>query len=102
MTRFFHIEDEGDVGLITRKCKKCGKRFSFRSWFTWPLPDDLGIHIDEKKPSEYPAWMIRSFPPISFTVAEMLPHWSRRTKMIIVACFLFVFVALIAKCKGAF
>jgi hypothetical protein len=95
-SKFFHIDDNGDVNFFTRKCKICKKKWSLNSYIQWPLPDGLGIRINEKTKVKYPDWLYKTpYGEYAIIMADMLPHWKRRTRIIVTLSFALIIVGLI-------
>lgn len=96
MSSFYHLEDDGKVNFFTRKCKVCGARWPIKSYFSWPLPEGLGIKFEEKSKVKYPNFLYKiPYGQTAMLVADMLPHWKRPYRILATLIFISLIVGLI-------
>ena len=90
---YYHKKDSGKIGLLSRKCSKCGKRWPIMALFKYPPPKDMTRYIIEPKgPPTYAKWADR-FPFVN-VIASLLPNWPRWARILTV-CLLLLVIALL-------
>lgn len=92
---YYHTKDNGKIGLLSRKCSKCGKRWPIMAWFKYPPPEDMTkfiIERREKVPATYSKWADRY--PFVNIIARSLPNWPRWARILSVCLLLLVIVLL--------
>jgi len=74
---YYHKKDNGKIGLWSRKCSKCGKRWPVSTWFIYPPPKDMTKYVVEgkDKPTTYSKWADKI--PFASTIPQLLPNWPR-------------------------
>ena len=63
---YYHEICGGQIPILTRRCKKCGKQWPIKVWFTPNYPDDMYL-----VPKETPRWL-NMVVRISFLVFAVL------------------------------
>lgn len=73
---FIHKGCGGEINVVKRKCKLCGKVWTGGKSLLVP-PDDwmLMLQGEARKPTSYARWADKV--PYAGTVAGMLPNWPR-------------------------
>lgn len=89
---YYHLKCGGEIGILRRKCKKCGKKWPFWVWFQYPLPKDISMFYlgkskerGVKKPRRYPKWTSKF--PLATDVANLLPDWPRWARILTTVIF---------------
>ncbi len=79
---YYHLKDNGEVKFWSRKCKVCGKHWSFMTLFAMSPPKDMRYFIHtpqlkvKKGKTSYAKWA-EKVPGGAATVASWLPNWPR-------------------------
>lgn len=91
---YYHKHCNGKIGMLSRKCSKCGKRWPISAWFQYPTPQDMTKFIIEKanEPTTYSKWVDKV--PLANTIPRMLPNWPRWARLLIL-CLLIGIVVFI-------
>ena len=91
---YYHKGCNGRIGLFSRKCSKCGKRWPISAWFQYPPPRDMTKFIVEsrKEPTTYSKWADKL--PFVNVIPRVLPNWPRWAR-ILVLCVLVALVVII-------
>lgn len=86
---YYHKGCGGEIGLLTRKCKKCGHKWGISAWFQYPPPKNMTKFIVPTKPkavrgkTDYAKWADnRNVIPGVAAIASLLPNiprWARIT-----------------------
>ena len=86
---YYHIKDNGKIGFWSRRCSKCGKKWSIMAWFQYPPPKDMSKFVVErkekkvKKAASYAKWA-DGIPGVGL-FASFLPNWPRWVRILVVA-----------------
>jgi len=87
---YYHKDCWGRVGIVRRKCNKCGKKWTWRVWFYPKPPSDLiaFYSIPEAKQgnTSYAKWGDK-YPGVGF-IASHMPNWPRPIRILSFVLFL--------------
>lgn len=91
---YYHKKCNGKIGLWSRRCSKCGKKWPISAWFQYPPPKDMTKYIVEKKAEEpsYAKWADRI--PLMNVIPRALPNWPKWAR-ILVLCLLIGLVVFV-------
>lgn len=96
---YYHKKDNGRIGLWSRKCSKCGKRWPISAWFRYPPPKDMTRYIvDSKGPATYSKWADKV--PFANVIPRMLPNWPRWVRILVTCLILGVVIFIILWIRG--
>jgi len=72
----------GEIGLWSRKCKKCGKRWPLMALFGYKPPKDMRFVVipPEKQETKYAKWADKV--PYAGNIASSLPNWPRWARIL--------------------
>lgn len=100
---YYHLKDNGKIGMWSRKCSKCGERWPIMAWFQYPPPSDMTRYIiegKEKRPVKYAKWADRI--PGANVIAGLLPNWPRWARLLTVIVLVLVIISLFIFITGRF
>ena len=98
---YIHRGCNGEIGLWSRKCKKCGKRWPLKSLFALSPPKDMFYQVNPPQPKKgqtsYAKWADSDkAPPGVGWVASHLPNWPRWVRILAGILVIGIIVALLA------
>lgn len=99
---YLHRDCMGEIGLLSRRCKKCGKRWPIKYLFTPSPPDDMFFYIKPKEikrgSTSYAKWADK-YPAVG-DMASRLPNWPRWTRLLVASVSILIIVFLVLKLTG--
>jgi len=97
---YYHKHCNGKIGLWSRKCSKCGKRWPISAWFQYPPPRDMTKYIVETKrgPTTYMSWANKI--PFMSVIPRALPNWPRWARIFVFCVLIGIVVLLTLLIRG--
>lgn len=97
---YYHKKDNGKIGLWSRKCSKCGKRWPVSAWFQYPPPKDMTKYIMERagEPTTYASWADRV--PLANVIPRLLPNWPRWARILVLCALVGVIILIVVLIRG--
>lgn len=96
---YYHKKDNGVIGIWSRKCSKCGKRWPISVWFVYPPPKDMTRYVVESKgPTTYSSWADKV--PLVNVIPRLLPNWPRWARLLVTGLVLGLIILIIFWIRG--
>jgi hypothetical protein len=93
---YYHSDCGGSIGILTRRCSRCGKKWPWRLLFQYPLPPEVfsasskGPRLKRTARKTYYAKWANRYPQVG-AFASRLPNWPRWARVLVLLVILAVF-----------
>ena len=97
---YYHMKCNGKIGLWSRRCSKCGKKWPISAWFQYPPPKDMTRFIvkTQTEPTTYSKWADKV--PFMNIIPRALPNWPRWARILVLVILIAIIVAITMYIRG--